>query len=75
MKCGQIVTMEQQLIDQVHEVLVMTIKIIKTFDVDNSSSCHSDHFKNNFLVLDEGPTYGINGSFSSPEKKFSINFY
>ena len=53
----------------------MTIKIIITFDVDNSSSCHSHHFKNNFLVLDEGPTYGMNGSFSSPEKKFSINFY
>ena len=30
--------------------------------------------KNNFLVLGEGPTYGINGSFGSPEKKFSINF-
>ena len=24
-------------------------------------------------MLDEGPTYGINGSFGSPEKKFSIN--
>ena len=30
--------------------------------------------KNNFLVLGEGPTYGINGSFGSLEKKFSINF-
>ena len=27
-----------------------------------------------FLLLGEGPTYGINGSFGSPEKKFSINF-
>ena len=26
-----------------------------------------------FLVLGEGPTFGINGSFGSPEKKFSIN--
>ena len=25
-------------------------------------------------MLGEGPTYGINGSFGSPEKKFSINF-
>ena len=23
---------------------------------------------------DEGPTYGINGSFGSPEKNFSITF-
>ena len=30
--------------------------------------------KNNFLVLGEGLTYGINGSFGSLEKKFSINF-
>ena len=27
-----------------------------------------------FLLLGEGPTYGIYGSFGSPEKKFSINF-
>ena len=27
-----------------------------------------------FLILGECPTYGINGSFRSPEKKFSINF-
>ena len=25
-------------------------------------------------MLGEGPTYGINGSFGSPEKRFSINF-
>ena len=44
------------------------------FGVDNSSSSHSDNRKGNFLVLSEGPNYGINGSFRSPEKKFSINF-
>ena len=27
-----------------------------------------------FLLLGEGPTCGINGSFGSPEEKFSINF-
>ena len=27
-----------------------------------------------FLILNEGGTFGINGSFSAPEKKFSINF-
>ena len=44
------------------------------FGADNSSLSHSDNHKNNFLILDEDPTYGINGSFGSPEKKFSINF-
>ena len=47
---------------------------VKIFGVDNSSSSHSDNRKNNFLILGEGPTYGINGSFGSAEKKFSINF-
>ena len=44
------------------------------FGVDNSSSSHSDNRKNNFLALGEGTTYGINGSFQSPQNKFSINF-
>ena len=30
--------------------------------------------KNNFLVLGEGHSFWINGSFDSAEKKFSINF-
>ena len=30
--------------------------------------------KDNFSILGEGPTYGINGSFGSPDKTFSINF-
>ena len=42
--------------------------------VDNNSSSCTDNCKNNFLVLGKGPTNGINGSFRSPEKKFSINF-
>ena len=45
-----------------------------SFGVDNSLSSHSDNRKNNYLILSEGPTYGINGSFGTPEKKFSINF-
>ena len=44
------------------------------FGVDNISSSHADNRKNNFLVLGDGPTFGINGSFGSPGKKFSINF-
>ena len=32
------------------------------------SSSHSDNRNNNFLILGEGPTYGINGSFGPPKK-------
>ena len=39
------------------------------FGVDNSSSPHADNLNNNFLVLGEGDTFGINGSFGAPEKK------
>ena len=44
------------------------------FGVDNSSSSHADNRKDNSLILVEGPTFGINGSFDSVEKMFSINF-
>ena len=44
------------------------------FGIDNSSLSHADNRKNNFLILGEGPTYGINGSFVSQEKKISTNF-
>ena len=42
--------------------------------VDNSSSSHTDNRENNFLLVGVGPTYGINGSFGSPEKHCTINF-
>ena len=45
-----------------------------SFGVDNSSSSDTDTSKNNFLILGEGGTFGINGSFGAPENKFSINF-
>ena len=48
--------------------------VIIIFSVDSSSLSHADNYKNNFLVLGEGPSFGINGRFGSPEKKFSINF-
>ena len=35
------------------------------FGIDNSSSSHSDNCKNNFLILDERDTFGINGSFGA----------
>ena len=50
------------------------VRNVIIFDVDNSLSSHFDNRKNKFLILGEDPTYGINGSFGSLEKKFGINF-
>ena len=44
------------------------------FGIDNSLPSHFDNLEHNFLILGEVPTYDINGSFGSPEKKFIINF-
>ena len=44
------------------------------FGVDNSSSSHTDNLKNDFLILGERDTFGINGGFCAPGEKFSINF-
>ena len=41
--------------------------------VDNTSSSHIDNLKNNFLVLCEGLTEGINDSVGAAEK-ISIDF-
>ena len=46
---------------------------VVVFGIDTSSSSHIDNHKNEFLILGEGDTFGINGSFGAPEKKFSIN--
>ena len=35
---------------------------------------NADNSKNNFLISDECLTFGINGSFVSPGKKFSMKF-
>ena len=43
------------------------------FCVDDSSSSHTAKRKNNFLVLGEGLTQGINDSTGTSEKKNSIN--
>ena len=51
-----------------------TARNFLTFGFDDSSSSHADNLKNNFLVLGEGDTFSINGSFGEPEKTFSINF-
>ena len=49
-------------------------RIVIIFGFDNSSSYHTDNSKNNFLILGEWNTFGLNGSFVAPEKKLSINF-
>ena len=42
--------------------------------VDNSSSSHAENLRNYFLILGEGDTFGVNRSFSAPEKNIDINF-
>ena len=44
------------------------------FGIDNSSSSHTDHLKNDFLILGKGDHFGINRSFGAPEKNFDIKF-
>ena len=39
------------------------------FSIDNSLPSHPDNWKNNLLVLGEGPTDGINNSTGASEKK------
>ena len=42
------------------------------FGVDNSSSSHFDNRKNKFLILGEGRTCGINGSFGPLKKSLVL---
>ena len=44
------------------------------FSLDNSSSSHTNNHNNNPLVLGEGSSFGIDGSFGSPDKKDRISF-
>ena len=61
--------------EKVSGVLIMTLpRDVTIFGVDDSSSCHIDNTKNDFLVLGKGATEGNNGSVGAAEKKFSINF-
>ena len=43
------------------------------FDVDNTSSSHTNNQKDNVLVLGEGPTKAINDSICAAEKT-TVNF-
>ena len=47
-------------------------RIAIIFSVDNSSSSHADNYKNNVLMLSDGDTFGIDGSFGSPEKSLVL---
>ena len=49
-----------------------TARNVLIFGVDNSSSSHIDNPKNNFLVSDEEPTEGINGSAGTAEKRLVL---
>ena len=62
--------MEKHLMEKVRGILLMVFQQCCYY----CSSSHADNHKNNFLVLGEGATYGINGSFDARDKKFSINF-
>ena len=35
---------------------------------------HTDNLQNDFLILGEGPTFGINESFGALENEFDTNF-
>ena len=43
------------------------------FGFDNSPLSHTDIRKSNLLILGEGPTYGINGSFSKARTNFCLS--
>ena len=43
------------------------------FGVHNSLSSHTDNRRDNFLLLGEGPTYGINKALVHQRKMFIIN--
>ena len=45
---------------------------VLSFGVDNTSPSDIDRRKKNFLVLDEGPPFGINDSIGAAEKKIVL---
>ena len=40
-------------------LVTILLEMLEYFFFDNSSSSHADNRKNDFLVLRQGPTYGI----------------
>ena len=44
------------------------------FGADMSSSIYVDNRKKDILIIDEGPTQGLDGLSVTTEKKYSVNF-
>lgn len=49
-------------------------KNVAIFGVDKTLSSHTDNQRNNFLLIGEVPTDGVNDSTDAAEKRFSIIF-
>ena len=61
----------------VHNFYYLTVagaENVIIFGVDNSSSVHNDNKKKNILVLDKGPTQGLDDTTIKTEAKYLINF-
>ena len=49
-------------------------RYVDIFGVANISSFHAGNCKNKLLVLGDGPTYDINGSFGTAVQNFNTDF-
>ena len=49
-------------------------KIFIIFGADMNSSVHIDNKRKDILILDEGPTQGLDDTLLTVEAKYSINF-
>ena len=58
--------------EEIGGALNSTARNVIIFGVDTSSSSQVDNRKNNFLTLGLGPTFGISGSFGSPENNLVL---
>ena len=48
-------------------------KNVVVFEVDNILSSHTDNLKNDFIILGDGLTFGINERFGASEKKIKFS--
>ena len=49
-------------------------KIVINFGADMSSYVHVDNKRKNILILDEGPTQGLDGATWTAKSQYPINF-
>ena len=54
---------------KVRGVLINFARYVVIYGVNKTSSSYTYNKKNNFLILGEGPTDGINDSIDAAEKK------